>query len=91
MESIQITVNGKVQGVWFRKYTQEKANELKLNGYVTNKNNGSVFIEVSGEKKAIAIFSLWLKNEGSPRSKVTGLEIIKLNTVKQFHSFDIKK
>ena len=91
MVSLQITVNGKVQGVWFRKYTQEKALKLRLNGYVTNKSDGSVFIEVSGAKKTVNIFTLWLENEGSPLSKVTGIEIIKLNTQQQFNSFDIRR
>lgn len=91
MEVLQITVNGKVQGVWFRKYTQEKANELELNGYVTNKSNGSVFIEVSGKKKAINIFTLWLENVGSPLSKVSGIEILKLDIKKEFNSFDIRR
>ena len=91
MENLQITVNGKVQGVWFRKYTLQKAIELGLNGYVTNKNNGSVFIEVSGEEKSINLFTLWLENEGSPLCKVTGIEIVKLNTEERFNSFDIRR
>jgi len=91
MENLQITVIGKVQGVWFRKYTQEKANELGLRGYVTNKDNGSVFIEVTGEKNVLNIFITWLKNEGSPQSKVTSVDIIKLNTEKQFNTFVIKR
>jgi len=91
MESLQITVQGKVQGVWFRKHTQEKAQKLGLHGYVTNTTNDSVFIEVTGEKKELDIFISWLKNEGSPRSKVTDVEIFKLNTEKQFNSFEIKR
>jgi len=91
MISLQITVIGKVQRVWFRKYTQGKAQELRLHGYVTNKRDGSVFIEVSGTKKNVNIFTLWLENEGSPLSKVTSIEIIKLNTEQQFNSFDIRK
>jgi len=91
MESLQITVTGKVQRVWFRKYTQEKANELALKGYVTNKNNGTVFIEVTGETNTLDKFTNWLKNQGSPLSIVTNIEVIKLTTEKQFDSFDIKR
>ena len=32
----KILVKGKVQGVWFRKYTKEKAEVLGLKGYVKN-------------------------------------------------------
>jgi len=91
MESLQITVNGKVQGVWFRKYTQEKANKLNLKGYVTNKGDGTVFIEVTGEKKELDIFIHWLQDKGSPLSKVKEVKIAKLNTKKEFSSFEIKK
>ena len=91
MESIQITVSGKVQGVWFRKYTQEKATELGLYGHVTNQNNGTVFIEVTGEKKELDLFIHWLQNEGSPLSKVMEIEIIKLDSIKKFNSFEIKR
>jgi len=91
MENLQITVSGKVQGVWFRKYTQEKANKLELYGYVTNQYNGSVFIEVIGNKKELDIFIHWLQHEGSPLSKVTKVEITKLNTINQFNTFEIKR
>ncbi|NQY28725.1 MAG: acylphosphatase [Flavobacteriaceae bacterium] len=91
MERLEITVHGKVQGVWFRKFTHKKAKELGLHGYVTNQNNGTVFIEATGEKKELDIFIHWLENKGSPLSKVTSVAIIKLNTEKQFNSFEIKR
>lgn len=43
-----ITVEGKVKGVWFRKHTQIKAKELGLNGIVKNQKDGSVYIEAIG-------------------------------------------
>lgn len=46
-----IIVSGKVQGVRFRKHTQLKAKELNLYGIVKNKSNGTVYIEVIGDKK----------------------------------------
>jgi acylphosphatase len=48
MHHYQITVSGKVQGVWFRKSTQDKARELGLRGFVRNQPDGSVYIEASG-------------------------------------------
>jgi acylphosphatase len=89
--SLQITVIGKVQGVWFRKFTHRKAIKLGLYGYVTNQNNGSVFIEVTGEKKELDIFTHWIQDKGSPLSKVTDIKVLKLNTEKQFNSFEIKR
>lgn len=91
MESYKISVIGKVQGVWFRKYTQEKATKLKLTGYVSNKENGSVYIEVTGDNPFLNEFINWLKNEGSPLSDVTNVNCEKLDTLKTFTSFSIKR
>lgn len=56
---VLITVFGRVQGVGFRYYTQKKALELKLNGFVRNKPNGSVYIEAEGNSKNVDEFVDW--------------------------------
>lgn len=91
IKTLQITVYGKVQGVWFRKYTKEKATALKLHGYVTNLNNGTVFIEVHDNSAKVNDFIHWLENEGSPLSVVSKVEIKKSITYDNRNSFDIKK
>ncbi len=57
-------VYGRVQGVGFRFYTQRKANELNIKGYVQNSPDGSVYIEAEGEEHFIDQFILWC--EGGP-------------------------
>ncbi len=57
--AIQIQIFGRVQGVGFRYYTRQKANELGLTGYVKNKSDGSVFIEAEGDEAALNEFILW--------------------------------
>ncbi|MCS5639818.1 MAG: acylphosphatase, partial [Candidatus Marinimicrobia bacterium] len=42
MHRIDVIIAGRVQGVWFRKYTQNKARELGLTGWVCNEANGTV-------------------------------------------------
>jgi len=64
-----IQVIGKVQGVWFRKYTKAEAIKMDLKGTVRNKNNGNVYIEVEGNRVTIENFINWLYI-GSPQSKV---------------------
>ena len=44
--SYKILVKGRVQGVWFRKYTKDKADSLNLSGFARNELDGSVYIEV---------------------------------------------
>jgi len=57
MQRISIRITGKVQGVSFRKYTQSKALELGLTGFVENQSNNAVYLEAQGnpesEQKAI--------------------------------------
>ena len=54
-----IQVFGKVQGVWFRASTQKKALELGLVGFVQNRPDGSVYIEVEGEAAKVKQLVQW--------------------------------
>lgn len=69
-----IRVNGKVQGVFYRASTADKAKSLGLNGFVLNEPTGSVYIEVEGEESAVNDLIEWAK-VGPPRAIVDGLEI----------------
>jgi acylphosphatase len=74
MRTIQITVAGKVQGVWFRKYTKEKVEALGLNGSVENLADGSVFIIAQGVDSALDELIKWT-SIGSPESIVETVEV----------------
>jgi len=74
METIKATVEGKVQGVLFRKYTQIEANKLGLTGLVTNQIDGTVYIESCGTKIQLDSFIKWL-NKGSPFSRVDKINL----------------
>ncbi|KAI5282174.1 hypothetical protein KEM54_002922, partial [Ascosphaera aggregata] len=47
------TVHGTVQGVFFRQFTQEKAQEYGLVGWVKNESNGTVVGEVQGAEAGV--------------------------------------
>lgn len=64
-----IKVKGRVQGVWFRKYTKEAAKSYGLNGFVRNQPDGCVYIEVEGAESKVQDFIKWLE-KGSPLSEV---------------------
>jgi acylphosphatase len=70
----QVKVSGRVQGVFFRKSTQQKAMELGINGWVRNEQDGSVLVEMEGIPSAIMEMQDWLKH-GPPMAKVESLEI----------------
>ena len=49
MKHLSIRVSGKVQGVFFRASTKDRADELHIKGTVGNNADGSVSIEAEGE------------------------------------------
>lgn len=68
-QTASFVVTGRVQGVYFRLYTQNKALSLSLSGWVQNAPNGHVIGEATGEMDDLEEFRLWLYL-GSPLSKV---------------------
>lgn len=53
---MEIIVSGKVQGVFYRQSTKEKALHLGITGFVKNLNNGDVFIKASSTKELLKQF-----------------------------------
>jgi acylphosphatase len=87
MKCVQIQVNGKVQGVWFRASTQRKANELNIKGIVKNLPNGDVYIEAEGEESALEDFVKWC-HQGSDHSRVDNVTVSEIKE-KSFEDFKI--
>ena len=42
MKRIRLVITGRVQGVWFRGWTQEEARRRSLDGWVMNRRDGAV-------------------------------------------------
>ena len=53
MHRIDVIVSGQVQGVWFRRHTQEKAKALGITGSVRNESDGTVTIVAEGNDKLL--------------------------------------
>lgn len=85
-----IVVKGKVQGVWFRKYTKEKADELHINGFVQNKFDNTVFIEAEGTETAMKKF-IELLSVGSPLSKVQDIVFDNCIEFQGYTDFEIRR
>ncbi|WP_373522320.1 acylphosphatase [Aquiflexum sp.] len=73
----QVRVFGRVQGVFFRKSTQQKAVTLGIKGWVKNDTDGTVVLEMEGDIRAIQEMENWLR-EGPPMAKVEFLEITQM-------------
>ncbi|MBT1701980.1 acylphosphatase [Chryseosolibacter indicus] len=89
IKSVSIQVTGKVQGVFFRASTKEKADELGAKGIVRNEADGSVYIEAEGEVRVVDTFIDWCK-KGPPRAKVNEC-LVKDIPLQNFKDFTIQR
>ena len=74
LASVQATVYGRVQGVYFRAFTARCATELGITGYVRNVPGGrAVEVQAEGERDKLERLVDRLK-DGPPGAKVERLE-----------------
>ena len=85
----KITVNGRVQGVFFRYNAKKQAIINNLKGHVKNMPNGSVDIIIEGEKYKIDNFIAWC-HEGSASSQVDSVSVEWQDFKNEFTIFDVR-
>ncbi|MBE7413312.1 MAG: acylphosphatase [Leptospiraceae bacterium] len=85
----KIIVEGKVQGVGFRYFVLQKAQESRLKGFTQNLPSGEVETVVEGEKIFIEDFFKILQR-GPSGSKVTNSSIRWEEPRNTFRTFEIK-
>jgi acylphosphatase len=88
MKHSNLKIYGKVQGIFYRMAALERAHELNLVGWVRNLEDGTVEIEVQGEKNAIERFIEWCK-KGPKGAHVESVEE-KTKDVKKISFEDFK-
>jgi acylphosphatase len=67
-------VRGRVQGVWFRASTAERAVALGLCGSAENCLDGTVLVHAAGEVDALDLLVDWL-HRGPPMARVDRVEV----------------
>lgn len=67
----EFEVFGRVQGVFFRKYTKQQADQLSLTGWCQNTRDDTVKGEIEGAEENVNKMKFWLEKTGSPQSKIT--------------------
>ncbi|XP_037550647.1 acylphosphatase-1 [Nematolebias whitei] len=72
--SVDYEIFGRVQGVFFRKYTQAEGKKLGLVGWVRNTPAGTVQGQLQGPRSKVQQMQEWLKSTGSPKSRITKAE-----------------
>ena len=73
---IRVLISGRVQGVFYRAHTKKKADEIGLNGWVRNLDDGKIEAVFEGSKEKVDEMIKWCW-EGSVGSRVTSVKPIK--------------
>ncbi|KYK20422.1 acylphosphatase [Thermoplasmatales archaeon SM1-50] len=87
---LHVVISGRVQGVWFRASTKEKADELGLTGWVKNTNDGKVEAMFEGEETKLDKMIDWCW-KGPPLAKVSRVEIKQKRHGNQFTDFVVQR
>ena len=85
----ELTISGRVQGVGYRYFAVQKANEMRITGWVKNAVDGSVIIIAQGIEEEIETFIDFLYI-GPTRSRVDQISKVKFNTLSDFNNFSVK-
>jgi len=90
MKHLDITIFGKVQGVFFRAATKAVADQLGVKGFVKNQTDGSVYIEAEGDEFSLNSF-LEFCNEGPEKAIVEKVDVSE-GDLKNYRNFErVKK
>jgi acylphosphatase len=86
--TIQVRIEGRVQGVGYRAFVEAHAVDLGLEGWVRNRRDGSVEAVLQGAADAIEAM-LDLCRQGPPAAAVTRVEVIG-EGVGAFRGFEVR-
>lgn len=89
LKHFKIIVSGEVQGVFYRAFAKEKADEWGIKGFVRNEPNGDVYIEAEAAEEVLYKYVKWC-NLGPSRARVDHIEAVP-GELCGFTSFDIRK
>ncbi len=87
MRSVDIRVAGRVQGVFFRLSTRNRAVERGVRGTVRNEPDGTVTIAAEAEDAALDLFLEWVRH-GPTRARVDSVSIVEREE-RGFEGFEV--
>lgn len=85
---LDIKIYGHVQDVDFRYYTRQRAQDLRLTGFVRNESDGTVYVEAEGTEDKLEKLLKWC-HHGPSWAKVKSVEHKYSNNLKNYKSFEI--
>ena len=88
-KKLHIFVSGRVQGVFFRRFTEETAKKLGITGWVRNLSDGRVEIWAEGTDSVLKEFIDCI-HRGPPSARVEDIEITEIHdTLPEYVGFKI--
>jgi len=86
---LEAVVNGRVQGVNFRYYTEREARRLQITGWVANESDGSVRVVAEGTESQLAQMRQFL-HQGSPAARVDSVSETWGEATGEFNGFRVR-
>ena len=89
LRRLKILVSGRVQGVYFRMFTHNKAKQFGVNGHARNLPDGRVEIIAEADMSSIDNFIKWC-HKGPVTARVDDVEITELEPDGVLTTFEIR-
>ena len=85
----RVRMTGQVQGVFYRAWTREQADELGVKGWVLNRRDGTVEAHLEGEEAAVEQL-IGRMRHGPPSAEVADVAVEDAEP-EGFHHFDVAR
>jgi acylphosphatase len=86
--SVKIKVYGRVQGVCFRYYTVQKAQQLGVSGWVKNCSDGTLEAFVIGNEDSVNNMVDWC-HQGPSQARVDKVTVINESNLNEYMNFSV--
>lgn len=87
VETLQVSVRGRVQGVGFRAATVRRAHQSGIGGWVRNTEQGGVEVLLQGPHEAVDRMLSWLL-QGPPQARVDEVTSTEVQTDRHYDRFE---
>lgn len=87
-KAVKIVVKGTVQGVFFRRFCEDKARDFKIKGFVRNLDSGDVEIVAEGEGENLERFVRQIQ-QGPPHAQIRNVNVEERKWSGDFEDFRV--
>jgi acylphosphatase len=80
MKTVRLKISGMVQGVFFRKFIKEEADDIGIKGHVRNLDSGEVEVIAEGTPEEVDRI-IQICKKGAPHSTIKNVDIQEMNHI----------